>query len=85
MLVDDDACTQQRAKQECKYRQQEDADAHWKLGARLNLTDSMLIESLRKAQLLYKNFHKSLYQFLSANVADDCVHPDEPIKVREQK
>ena len=97
MVVDDDARAKQKAKQECEYRQQEEADAiadhtdpepsvsdidaHWKLGARLNLTDSMLIENSRKAQLLYKNFHKSLYKFLSENVADGCVRLEEPIKV----
>lgn len=96
MLVDDDACAQQKAQQDCKYHQQEEADthadhidpelsvsnvdAHWKLGAWLNLTDSMLTENSWKGQLLYKNFHKSLYKFLSENIADDCVCPDEAIK-----
>jgi hypothetical protein len=97
MIINNDAQARKNEREECEYRQQEeddnaaepvpdsasDVDAHWKFGARLNLTDSLLIETSLKSDQSLCNFklHKSLCKFLSENVAPDCVSPGDPIKV----
>jgi hypothetical protein len=97
MIINNDAQARKNEREECEYRQQEeddnaaepvpdsasDVDAHWKFGARLNLTDSLLIETSLKSDQSLRNFkfHKSLCKFLSENVAPDCVSPGDPIKV----
>ena len=97
MIINNDTQAQKNEQEECEYHQQEednnavepvpdsmsDVDAHWKFGAWLNLTDSLLIEtSLKSDQSLYNfKFHKSLCKFLSENVAPDCISPGNPIKV----
>ena len=97
MIIDNDAQARKKERDECEYRQQEeeddaakpvpdsasDVDAHWKFGAWLNLTDSMLIETSLKSDQSLRNFkfHKSLCKFLSENVAPDCIGPGNPIKV----